>query len=77
MDSGFAEVGGKLDTLIAKYEAAEQSRSQDRALADERHRDHEQRLRKVESRKTISPLQLWTVISGGALVVVAVVALFI
>ena len=34
MDSGFAEVGGKLDTLIAKYEAAEQSRSQDRALAD-------------------------------------------
>lgn len=76
MHTGFAEVGGKLDTLIAKFEAAESARVLDRETADARHDDHEKRLRAVEIRKTVAPWQLWMVVSGGVLTASAVIAIW-
>lgn len=79
MMQGFAELGGKLDTLISRQEAAEASRSEDRTLAQSRHDDHETRIRVLEShgtsdhesrideleaRKTIAPWQLWTAVAS-------------
>lgn len=86
MHTGFAAMGGKLDTLIAKQEAAEAARALDRTTADARHEDHEARLRTLEShdtqdhgeritaveqRKTIAPWQLWTVFAGAAALVIS------
>lgn len=73
MKEGFADLGGKLDTLIAKQDSSEQQRYEDRALNDARYHDHEDRLRAVEARKTIAPWQLWTAVSGGVLLVGSVV----
>src|SRR5690606_29866947 len=79
MMQGFAELGGKLDGLIASQKAAEANRSDDRALAAQRHDDHESRIRTLEShgtsdhepridaleaRKTIAPWQLWTAVAS-------------
>ena len=52
MKEGFAALGGKLDTLIAKQEAAETARALDRTTADARHEDHETRMRAIESHAT-------------------------
>lgn len=79
MMAGFAELGGKLDGLIASQKAAEANRNDDRALAAQRHDDHESRIRVLEShgtsdhetridsleaRKTIAPWQLWTAVAS-------------
>lgn len=66
---------GKFETLETKIDGWLQA--QDQAARDMRDdlKDHELRLRDLESRKTISPLQLWTVVSGGLLVAVAIVTL--
>lgn len=90
MMAGFAEVGGKLDTVIQRLSAAETSRTDDRKVADQRHEDHEARIRTLEShntgdhegrldaldaRKTIAPWQLWTAVLGGVTVVGIVVGI--
>ena len=79
MMQGFAELGGKLDGLIASQKAAEANRNEDRTLAQSRYDDHETRIRVLEShgtsdhetridnleaRKTIAPWQLWTAIAS-------------
>ena len=65
VSQGFAEMSGKLDTLIAKQEAAESRRDEDRSTHDGRLTDHENRLRVVEARRTVSPLGLWSVVLGA------------
>lgn len=60
----FARLEGKIDVVLGKHETRLDA-------VEDWKVDAEQRLRALEARRFVAPLQLWTVTSGGAAVLLA------
>jgi hypothetical protein len=71
MDKGFAELNGRLDTMISEARAEREARRASAEAQQKQLDDHEDRLRAVEDRKTIAPWQLWLVASSCLGLVIA------
>lgn len=56
---------GKVDAVISLHE-------QKLVVLDETGKDHEVRIRGLESRKTVSPAQLWAAVAGGIAALAAI-----
>lgn len=71
MREGFAEIKGEISTLTQAVTSL--AAKSDSAIEDLKagHLDHEIRMRKQESRSTVSPRQLWGVFTGVLALVIA------
>lgn len=72
MDQGFAKIEGQLATVIAEMRAEREARmtgvtGMERRITrlEDDGEKLETRIRDIESRKTISPSQLWTAVTSG------------
>lgn len=75
--TGLAEVKGSITALTAVVEAGNSARIAENAEMRKDVDDHEGRLRVLEARRTITPRELWSVVSGVAALAIAAVALFV
>lgn len=92
MDTRFAELSGKIDSLIVELRAADAARGQAisdlredvkdvkaenaamEAKFDEYRKSNDKEIRELRERKTVSPLQLWTVFGGAVAAMTGILA---
>lgn len=74
--TGLTKLEGAMANLTTIVEAGNAARINEAAELRKDVDDHETRMRRLEERRTITPRELWGVVSGAAGIAIAIVALF-
>ena len=71
-----ASLRGDVQTLTAELRLDREARARADAEHDRVHKDQEDRIRRLEAVRTVTPLQLWTVVSGAVLTAAAIAGIW-